>query len=128
MARRFYFVSHPNVAIDPAVPVPKWPLSEKGRSRMRAGLAQPWVTEITSIYCSNERKAVDAATILADHLSLPFTMHAELGENDRSATGFLPPDEFEIVATEFFSCPTVSVRGWEKAKCVFQRSWTPVSV
>ena len=38
-----------------------------------------------------------------------------LGENDRSATGFLPPPEFEQVANAFFAQPTVSVRGWERA-------------
>ena len=36
-------------------------------------------------------------------------------ENDRSATGFLPPDEFELVADQFFSMPAASVRGWETA-------------
>jgi broad specificity phosphatase PhoE len=82
---------------------------------MRAGLAQRWVAEITSIYCSNERKAIDGAEILGDYLSLPITKRQDLGENDRSATGFLPPAEFEAVATAFFSHPNESVRGWERA-------------
>ena len=97
------------------VPVPRWPLSELGKKRMRSGLRQPWVREIRSIYCSTEQKAIDAATILSEHLGVPFVEVPELGENDRSATGFLPPDEFERVADEFFATPTVSVRGWERA-------------
>jgi broad specificity phosphatase PhoE len=36
-------------------------------------------------------------------------------ENDRSATGYLPRKEFEDVADCFFSEPTQSVRGWERA-------------
>ena len=36
-------------------------------------------------------------------------------ENDRSATGFLEPSEFERVADEFFARPTVSIGGWERA-------------
>jgi broad specificity phosphatase PhoE len=110
-----YFITHPNVVVSRDVPVPRWPLSELGKNRMRAGLAQPWVREITSIYCSTEQKAIDGAEILAAHLSLPFTPVEELGENDRSATGFLPPDEFERVADEFFARPEASVRGWERA-------------
>ena len=82
---------------------------------MHAGLAQPWVREITSIYCSTEQKAIDGARILAEHLSLPFQEVEELGENNRSATGFLPPEEFERVADQFFASPTASVRGWERA-------------
>ncbi len=82
---------------------------------MRAGLRQPWVRDITSIYCSTEQKAIDGATILSEHVGVAFAEVAELGENDRSATGFLPPDEFERVADEFFARPEVSVRGWERA-------------
>jgi broad specificity phosphatase PhoE len=82
---------------------------------MRSALRQPWVRDIRSIYCSTEQKAIDAATILSEHLGVPFVEMPELGENDRSATGFLPPDEFERVADEFFAKPTVSVRGWERA-------------
>jgi broad specificity phosphatase PhoE len=113
--RRFYLITHPNVVISRDVPVPRWPLSELGKQRMRAGLKQPWVRDITAIYCSTEQKAIDGATILAHHLSLPFHEVEALGENDRSATGFLPPDEFERVADQFFASPEISVRGWERA-------------
>ncbi len=111
----YTLITHPNVQIDPAVPVPRWPLSEKGRARMHKGLAQPWVAGIQAIYCSTEQKAIDGAQILADHLGLPFTQVEALGENDRSSTGFLAPPEFERMADAFFSRPTESVRGWERA-------------
>lgn len=111
----FYFITHPNVVVSRAVPVPRWPLSELGRQRMHAGLKQPWVHDLSAIYCSTERKAIDGAQILAAHLGIGFTEIKELGENDRSATGFLPPDEFERVADQFFANPETSVRGWERA-------------
>ena len=82
---------------------------------MRAGLHQPWIREVTSIYCSTEQKAIDGAEILATHLGLEVEKVDALGENDRSATGFLPPEEFERVADEFFGAPEKSVRGWERA-------------
>jgi len=111
----FYLISHPNVVISRDVPVPRWPLSELGRARMRSGLRQPWVKDVVAIYSSTEQKAMDGAQILGEHLSLPFTPIPELGENDRSATGFLPGEEFERVADEFFANPQTSVRGWERA-------------
>ena len=110
-----YFISHPNVVVSREVPVPRWPLSELGKKRMRTGLRQPWVKDIGAIYCSTEQKAIDGAEILAQHLGLGFTQIEDLGENDRSATGFLPPDEFERVADQFFARPHESVRGWERA-------------
>jgi broad specificity phosphatase PhoE len=111
----FYFITHPNVVISRDVPVPRWPLSDVGKKRMRAGLSQPWIQEVTAIYCSTEQKAIDGARIMAEHLPLGFAEIEQLGENDRSATGFLPPDEFERVADEFFARPHESVRGWERA-------------
>lgn len=110
-----YFVTHPNVVVSADVPVPRWPLSALGRDRMRAGLGLPWLAEVSAIYCSTERKAVDGAEIWAEALGLSPVQVPELGENDRSATGFLPPPEFERVADAFFASPERSVRGWERA-------------
>lgn len=110
-----YFVTHPDVAIDPAVPVQDWPLSTQGRQRMMSALTSPWVESIRAIWCSTEQKARDGADILAEHLNLPVTELAELGENDRSATGYLPRVEFEALADQFFANPSQSVRGWERA-------------
>lgn len=119
--RKLIFISHPNVVVSKTVPVPQWPLSELGRARMQASLAQPWVREISAVYCSTEQKSVDGAEILASHLSLDYTTVHELGENDRAATGFLPPDEFEKVADQFFGQPDISVRGWETAAAAQSR-------
>jgi len=110
-----YFITHPDVEIDPALPVPQWPLSARGRARMTTLLAKPWVRDIRSIYCSAERKAVEGAEILAAGLGLGFMAVETLGENDRSSTGYLPKAEFETVADLFFARPSDSVRGWERA-------------
>ena len=110
-----YFITHPDVLIDPAVPVPEWPLSPRGIGRMRRALALSWIGTIRAIWCSTERKARDGADILAEYLGLPVTELTALGENDRSATGFLPRAEFEIVADQFFANPEQSIRGWERA-------------
>jgi broad specificity phosphatase PhoE len=110
-----YVITHPDVAIDPAIPVPDWPLSPRGRARMQAALARDWPKRIRTIVSSRERKAIDTAQILADGLALEFTTLADLGENDRSATGYLAREEFEKTADQFFAHPEHSVRGWERA-------------
>ena len=115
MTRRVVFISHPNVVIDPDLPITRWPLSELGRARMRRSLVQPWVASVGAVYSSSEQKALDGAQILAQHLALPVTTVEALGENDRSSTGYLPLAEFEQMADRFFAEPTSSVRGWERA-------------
>ena len=110
-----HFITHPEVAIDPAVPVPDWPLSAVGIRRMRLALGRPWVAGVRSVFSSAERKATEAAGLLAEKSGTGVRIIASLGENDRSATGYLPKAEFEAVADEFFARPKESIRGWERA-------------
>lgn len=109
------FISHPEVIVDPGKPVERWCLSPAGVDRMRAFSRSPVPASVRSIWCSTETKAIEAAGILAGALGLGISVSHDLGENDRSATGFLPPDEFESVADRFFAFPADSVRGWERA-------------
>lgn len=109
------FVTHPEEIIDPAVPVPDWSLSERGLQRMRRFCEHRFVAGITAIYSSAERKARDGADVIAQRLGLVKRVDPDLGENDRSATGYLPRDEFIAVARLFFAHPEESIRGWERA-------------
>ena len=113
---RVYVVSHPEVAVDPTVPVPRWGLSAAGRARLVHLLAQPWAGTLSRVVASSETKAVQTAEALAAPLGLPVVVDEHLGEHDRSSTGFLPPARFEAMADAFFAHPDVSVSGWETAR------------
>ena len=115
------YITHPNVAIDPSTPVPEWGLSDEGRRRAHTMLDQPWTASIERIVSSTETKAVETAEILATHLRLAVEARPGIGENDRSATGFVPPEEFEALADAFFADPHTSVQGWERAIDAQQR-------
>ncbi|MEL6451177.1 MAG: histidine phosphatase family protein [Pseudomonadota bacterium] len=110
------FLTHAEVVIDPTVPVPRWGLNDVGRARHAGFAADDALSQVTSIYSSDEQKAVDGAQPVVVQRDLPLHQRADLGENDRSATGFLPPDEFWPVVDQFFDCPDVSVRGWETSR------------
>jgi broad specificity phosphatase PhoE len=111
-----YFITHPDVGIDPAVPIPDWPLNERGRARMSALLARPWVRDIRAVFTSSERKARDGAEILAGGLGLDgYETVEDLDEKDRSSTGFLLRGEFEAMVDAFFAQPETRIRGWEPA-------------
>ncbi|WP_299648849.1 histidine phosphatase family protein [uncultured Tateyamaria sp.] len=108
-------VTHPEVVVEPDRPIPDWRLSETGRNRATAFATSAHMAHVSDIWCSTERKAHDTAAILAVPCTLPVNVDPALGENDRSATGFLPPAEFEAAADEFFANPSNSFRGWEPA-------------
>ena len=109
------YLTHPQVKIDPNVPVPKWGLSPVGRARIEALVRDGWTSRFRRIISSDETKAIEAATLIARGLGLTIEVVEGLHENDRSATGFLPPPEFEAMANAFFATPEASVRGWERA-------------
>jgi broad specificity phosphatase PhoE len=109
------YLSHPQVKIDPAVPVPDWGLSDLGRSRTKAVARQSWIRAFGRVVSSTETKAIETANILATALGIDADIRQSLHENDRSATGFLNPPEFEATADQFFRHPEESIRGWERA-------------
>lgn len=111
--RRLYDVSHAEVAIDPSVPVPDWGLSKTGHARHAAfaDLCPP----VGSVFSSDERKAREGAEILATLRGIVVRRVLSLHENDRSATGYLPPEECEAVADAFFANPRERVRFWKRA-------------
>ena len=103
------FVTHPEVEIDPAVPVPRWRLSDRGVARMRAFVASDVVAGVSAVWASTETKAIEAAGLLAARHGLPVQVREDLGENDRSATGFVPPDPFERLADAFFALSLIHI-------------------
>ncbi|MET3927672.1 histidine phosphatase family protein [Devosia sp. 2618] len=112
---RALYVTHPQVRIDANVPVPLWGLSDIGRQRALDFAARDIVPRGAMIFSSRETKAMQLADIVAASIgALVLTDHL-MAENDRSATGFLPPALFEETADRFFAEPEVSVDGWERA-------------
>jgi len=115
MTKLVRYLTHPQVRIDPLIPVPSWGLSEVGRARTEAIASAGRLAGTTQIISSAERKAIETAEIVAAKLNVGVEIRKAMHENDRSATGFLVPDEFEAVADQFFAQPHVSIRGWERA-------------
>src|SRR3981189_1101515 len=72
---------------------------------------------------------METAGIIAAKLNVTVEVREAMHENDRSATGFLAPDEFETMANWFFTQPVASIRGGERAfggKCRILREVEPV--
>lgn len=109
------YITHPQVRIDPDVPVPQWGLSEIGAARARLAATHPWAQKLGLIVSSGERKATETAEILAATSGASIEIIEATHENDRSATGFLAPPEFEKAADWFFAHPHESFKGWERA-------------
>lgn len=111
-----YFVTHPEVVVDPQVPVPDWGLSAIGWQRIEAFCQRPELADVTDVFTSDERKAMDCAEAWQRARGLPFTARKDLRENDRSATGYVAPPRFWEIVDQFFGQPDTSILGWETAR------------
>ena len=109
------YLTHPQVWIDPDKDVPQWSLNDVGKARVATLIKTNALQGTTRVISSAETKAIETAEPLAISLDCNMEVYAGMHENDRSATGFLPPQEFEMVADQFFANPHVSIRGWETA-------------
>jgi broad specificity phosphatase PhoE len=109
------YLTHPQVEIDPAVPVGDWGLNDVGHSRVSLLIASRALVHTKSVISSAECKACETGRPLADALSAQFEIHPDMHENDRSATGYLARDAFEEAADAFFANPQLSMQGWERA-------------
>jgi broad specificity phosphatase PhoE len=118
---RILLVTHPEVDQDPTTPVTDWALTRAGRDRMARFAGSDAVRDVRAVWCSRERKAVEAAEILASRLGVRPKALEQLGEHDRSSTGYLPPELFEPAVRAFFAEPLLSHRGWETAAAAQER-------
>ena len=109
------YLTHPQVKIDPDVPVPLWGLTAFGRARAETLANTGYFSDTTQISSSGEGKAIETAEIIAGKLNVAVEVREAMRENDRSATGFLPPNEFEIVANQFFAKPPCRYYGMGKS-------------
>jgi broad specificity phosphatase PhoE len=84
-----YFITHPDVVINPAIPVVRWPLSWRGRIRMLKMLEKPWVSGVDAIYCSTEQKAIDGSAIISEALGIPVHGASGIGRKRPFRDGLL---------------------------------------
>jgi len=116
-----YYLTHPQVAVDPEIPVPDWSLSPAGRARVEALRGKPWLASLRRIVSSRERKAIETAELIGVATGVAVEVRPGMGENDRSSTGFIAPDRFEAAADAFFAEPDASWNGWETARAAQAR-------
>jgi broad specificity phosphatase PhoE len=115
------YLTHPEVVIDPSVPVKSWGLNDVGQARIAALIASDALMGTGLVISSDEQKAIDAAKPISTAIDARWEIRPDTHENDRTATGFLPGPEFEATADAFFAEPDTSVRGWETARAAQAR-------
>lgn len=121
MQDTYRYLTHPQVLIEPGIPVPEWSLNATGKCRIDALAKSGALVGTRLVVSSVETKAIETAEPIVEALGCKLIVRENMHENDRRATGFLQPQEFEEVADQFFAHPNRSVRGWETAQAAQTR-------
>lgn len=116
-----YLIRHPHTRVDLDTPAAAWDLSDAGRAQLTALVAAPFWRHVAAVYSSDQRKAAEAAAMVADHYRLKATALPALDEADRSA--YTAPDvaSYQAAVAAFFAHPETSYRGWETAASTLAR-------
>src|ERR1700692_1172367 len=75
------YLTHPQVKMDPAVPVPSWGLSVFGRTRTETLANAGCLSGTTQIISSGEQKAIETAEIVGRKLSVAIEVRKAMHEN-----------------------------------------------
>ena len=115
------YVTHPQVVEDPAVPAPRWRLSERGRARAEQFANHPLVRRARRFVSSPETKALELAAILAAASGVAVESGENFAENDRTSTGYVDAGRFGQLIEAFYAAPADPPSGWESAAAAQRR-------
>jgi broad specificity phosphatase PhoE len=125
--RTLYLIRHATPAIQPTVPSPDWPLSERGieETRRLSRTAKSW--GLQALYASNEAKAQSTALVLGEELALPVGV-VEGFQETRLDVWIGNSDEFGDAVRQILEQPELSWRGAERAATAAERFAAGVSI
>ena len=114
--RELILVKHAVPDIDPATPSRQWTLSERGKLQCEALFSALAHYEPSSLFTSEEPKAVETAAIVGAGLGISPVPSPDLHENDRTDLPFAATQAaFNNRMKEFFLRPSERVIGRESA-------------
>ncbi|MGB3716022.1 MAG: histidine phosphatase family protein [Candidatus Promineifilaceae bacterium] len=108
-------IRHSNSRIQTDRPANQWRLSDLGKERAR-GLS-PILAQYnpTTLFSSDEPKAIETATIAAEVLNVTNVIVEDLHEHERINVGWTNEEQFEFQVSEFFARQDELVFGEETA-------------
>lgn len=76
---------------------------------------------IEAIYASAERKAIETAIPIADHLNLNITTESAFNELDRGKQWIQTQEDYESIVSKCLGDRSKSACGWESGEAAFNR-------
>lgn len=119
---KLIYVTHPSVEIDKNKLPHEWGLSERGFEQAKILVDMPFWKGVDVIYSSIEPKATQVAQLASLKYNLPWYQDKNLGEADRTATPFLPVEEYMAAVSQAYLNPDANIKGWESHHQMMKRN------
>ena len=119
---KLIYITHPSVEIDKNKLPHEWGLSEKGFDQVKLLMEQTFWPEVDVIYSSIEPKAMQVAKMASEKYGIPWFQEKDLGEADRTATPFLPLEEYMAAIQQAYTSPDENIKGWESHHQMMKRN------
>ncbi len=114
--KTIYFITHPDVTVEPKVHPKEWHISPQGKNRVDSLTQEHFWRYVQYIFTSSECRALETGEIIHEKHNIAIQQFEELQEQRRSTTNyFLSLAELASTMRMFFSRPKESIRGWESA-------------
>jgi 2,3-bisphosphoglycerate-dependent phosphoglycerate mutase len=113
---KLILIKHAPPQVEAGVSSHDWKLSAAGREKAAALADRLRPHAPSTVFTSDEPKAVETAQIVARALGVPHEVAADLHEHDRSNVPQMPTREFISSVALFFKRPTELVLGRETAE------------
>ena len=119
--RNIVFVRHSQTQVMPDTPSHQWPLSQEGKRRCATLARHLAPMNLAAVITSEEGKARETGSIVAQDLELPLFTEKWLHEHDRQGAPFLKEKAFRAALHTFFAQPQNLVFGTETAEEALNR-------
>ena len=119
---KLIYVTHPTFELDKSKLPHEWELSENGLKQAKLLVEMPFWKEVNVIYSSIEPKATQVAKIASEKYNIPWFKEKDLGEANRTATPFLPMEEYMDAVQQAYNNPDSNINGWESHHQMMKRN------
>lgn len=119
--RRLILIKHSLPLIEPGVPPEEWRLSEDGKRRAVSLARVLAAMKVGSLYSSDERKAIETATIISGRIGRPLNVDPGFKEHIRRDVPFLGNAEWRASVLNAINHPSDLVLGSETVEEAWRR-------
>ncbi|MFO7837452.1 MAG: histidine phosphatase family protein [Candidatus Thorarchaeota archaeon] len=121
MSKKLLFLRHSESELDFSIPASQWGLSRRGRRQAKELALSGSFDDVEYVITSEEKKALQTATPIAERNSLTIYEMSEFNELNRDVATPVTIAEYEAAVKRALEHPHQNIHGWERASKALKR-------